>query len=47
MMALSLSRANPKHPYSKFGGGNKKSLLEDPAAKGRNAREALLPFFHE
>ncbi|CAM9877673.1 unnamed protein product [Pylaiella littoralis] len=39
-------RANPKHPYSKFGGGNKKSLLDDPAAEGRTAREALLPFFH-
>ncbi|CAN0120298.1 unnamed protein product [Ectocarpus sp. 6 AP-2014] len=46
LLLIENSRANPKHPYSKFGAGNRKSLLEDPAAKGKNAREALLPFFY-
>ncbi|CAM9421779.1 unnamed protein product, partial [Hapterophycus canaliculatus] len=35
------------HPFSKFSCGNKKSLLEDPAAHGKNPRDALLPFFHK
>ncbi|CAK9087091.1 Insulin-degrading enzyme (Insulin protease) (Insulinase) (Insulysin), partial [Durusdinium trenchii] len=28
------SRANPQHPYHRFGTGNVKTLLEDTAAKG-------------
>ncbi|CAM9610251.1 unnamed protein product [Scytosiphon promiscuus] len=40
-------RTNPRHPHSKFGCGNKKSLLEDPAAQGKSARDAMLPFFHK
>ncbi|CAM9761157.1 unnamed protein product [Pylaiella littoralis] len=38
-------RANPMHPYSKFGTGNKKTLLDGPSAEGKSARQALLRFF--
>ncbi|CAM9553710.1 unnamed protein product [Scytosiphon promiscuus] len=38
-------RANPLHPYSKFGTGNKKTLLDGPSAEGKSARQALLRFF--
>ncbi|CAM9359574.1 unnamed protein product, partial [Laminaria digitata] len=37
--------ANPTHPYSKFGTGNKETLLDRPSAEGRSARQALLRFF--
>eukprot|EP00904_Undaria_pinnatifida_P012432 jgi/Undpi1/8319/HiC_scaffold_25.g10788.m1 len=38
-------RANPTHPYSKFGTGNKETLFDIPSAEGRSARQALLRFF--
>uniref|UniRef100_A0A1L8DTM9 Insulin-degrading enzyme n=2 Tax=Nyssomyia neivai TaxID=330878 RepID=A0A1L8DTM9_9DIPT len=38
------SLSNPRHPYSKFGTGNKKTLDEDPKAKGINIRDELLRF---
>lgn len=40
-----IHRANPAHPYSKFGTGNKETLLDRPSAEGRSARQALLRFF--
>lgn len=38
------SLANPKHPYCRFGTGNKKTLADDPLAKGINVREELIKF---
>ncbi|CAM9514752.1 unnamed protein product, partial [Hapterophycus canaliculatus] len=38
-------RANPLHPYSKFGTGNKNTLLDGPSAEGKSPRQALLRFF--
>lgn len=35
---------NPKHPYHKFGTGNKKTLMEIPMAKNINVRNALIDF---
>ncbi|CAN0380064.1 unnamed protein product, partial [Hapterophycus canaliculatus] len=46
LLLVQNTRTNPKHPHSKFGCGNKKSLLEDPMAQGKDPRDALLPFFH-
>jgi len=43
--AAALDRANPAHPYSKFGTGNKRTLLDGPSAEGKSARQALLRFF--
>lgn len=40
------SLADPKHPYSRFGTGNKKTLADDPLAQGINVREELIRF-HE
>lgn len=39
------SRANPAHPYHRFGTGNFKTLLEDTAAKGINLRAELLAYY--
>ncbi|CAK8995286.1 unnamed protein product, partial [Durusdinium trenchii] len=39
------SRANPQHPYHRFGTGNVKTLLEDTAAKGINLRAQLLAYY--
>ena len=41
---LMKSIADPAHPFSKFGTGNKKTLAEDPAAEGIDTRDALLAF---
>ncbi|GAB0095724.1 Insulin-degrading enzyme [Sergentomyia squamirostris] len=38
------SLSNPRHPYSKFGTGNKMTLDEDVKAKGINIRDELLKF---
>lgn len=38
------SLANPEHPYSKFGTGNKKTLLDDPKSKGIDVRDELIKF---
>lgn len=40
------SLANPTHPYSRFGTGNKKTLSDDPIAQGINVRDELIRF-HE
>ena len=42
---LEKGRARAAHPFSKFGTGNKKTLLEAPRAAGVNLREALLAFW--
>ncbi|KAG4071853.1 hypothetical protein HA402_006014 [Bradysia odoriphaga] len=41
---VSKSLADPNHPYSKFGTGNKKTLFEDPLARGINVRDELIKF---
>lgn len=38
------SLSDPKHDYSKFGTGNRKTLLEDAKTKGLDPREELLKF---
>lgn len=38
------SLANPEHPYSKFGTGNKKTLSEDPKSNGIDVRDELIKF---
>ncbi|MCP6116930.1 hypothetical protein NL387_26950, partial [Klebsiella pneumoniae] len=38
--------ADPRHPYSKFGTGNKETLDIIPKSKGINVRDELLKF-HE
>lgn len=40
------SLADPKHPYSKFGTGNEKTLKDDPKQLGIDVRDELLKF-HE
>lgn len=40
------SLANPDHPYSKFGTGNRDTLLEIPKKNGINTRDELIKF-HE
>eukprot|EP00752_Nemacystus_decipiens_P006180 g5577.t1 len=42
---LEKQRANPMHPYSKFGTGNKRTLLDGPSSEGKSARQTLLRFF--
>eukprot|EP00435_Cladocopium_sp_Y103_P016958 s317_g4.t1 len=39
------TRANPAHPYHRFGTGNIKTLLEDTAARGINLRAELLAYY--
>jgi insulysin len=39
------SRANPRHPYSKFFTGNKKTLLDETKAKGIDLRQELVNFY--
>ncbi|XP_008554389.2 insulin-degrading enzyme isoform X1 [Microplitis demolitor] len=41
---LEKSSANPDHPYSKFGTGNRETLDLGPKQKGVNVRKALLDF---
>lgn len=41
---LDCSTSNPKHAYSKFGTGNKKTLDEIPRKNGLNVRDKLLKF---
>lgn len=41
---LEKSTANPEHPYSKFGTGNKETLDTIPKEKGIQVREELLKF---
>ncbi|GAB5034981.1 insulin-degrading-like metalloprotease family [Nannochloropsis oceanica] len=43
---LEKSRANPLHPFSKFGTGNLQTLLYGPQSKGQDVRAALFNF-HE
>lgn len=38
------SLANPKHPYSKFGTGNNKTLVDDPKQNGIDIRNELIRF---
>ncbi|XP_055592583.1 insulin-degrading enzyme [Uranotaenia lowii] len=38
------SLCDPKHPYNKFGTGNKKTLLEDTRKNNINIREELMKF---
>ncbi|KAE8996936.1 Insulin-degrading enzyme [Phytophthora rubi] len=38
---------NPKHPYHKFGVGNKETLGVTPIDKGLDVRDALLQFYRE
>lgn len=38
---------DPSHNYAKFNVGNKKTLKEDPEAKGINVRERLLEFYEK
>ncbi|CRK98493.1 CLUMA_CG011850, isoform A, partial [Clunio marinus] len=38
------SLANPEHPYSKFGTGNKETLLDIPKEKGIDIRSELIKF---
>ncbi|DBA04210.1 TPA: hypothetical protein N0F65_004318 [Lagenidium giganteum] len=35
----------PSHPYHRFGWGNRKSLMEDPARRNINVREEILKFY--
>lgn len=41
------SRANSKHPYSKFFTGNKKTLLDNTKAKGIDLRQELINFYNK
>ncbi|KAK0078471.1 hypothetical protein PV325_002451, partial [Microctonus aethiopoides] len=41
---LDMSSANPNHPYSKFGTGNRDTLVVTPKKKGINVRDELLKF---
>jgi insulysin len=41
------SRANPKHPYSKFFTGNKKTLLDNTRQKGIDLRQELINFYNK
>ncbi|CAB3381398.1 Hypothetical predicted protein, partial [Cloeon dipterum] len=41
---LERSTSIKDHPYSKFGTGNKQTLIDDPKKNGINVREALLKF---
>lgn len=41
------TRANPKHPYSKFFTGNKKTLLDNTKAKGIDLRQELINFYNK
>lgn len=41
---VSKSLTDPKHPYSRFGTGNKKTLSDDPIANGVNVRDELIRF---
>ncbi|XP_015116960.1 insulin-degrading enzyme isoform X2 [Diachasma alloeum] len=41
---LDKSSADPKHPYSKFGTGNRETLDLTPKAQGLNVRDELLKF---
>ena len=38
-------RANPKHPFAKFGTGNRYTLKEQPQESGVDVREQLLAFY--
>ena len=40
------SRANPKHPFSKFFTGNKKTLLENTKAQNIDLRQELISFYN-
>ena len=44
---LQKMRANPRHPYSKFGTGNRNTLKDMPNKKGIEAREELLKFYKQ
>ncbi|XP_003701355.1 insulin degrading metalloproteinase isoform X2 [Megachile rotundata] len=44
---LEKSSANPNHPFSKFGSGNKETLDIIPKQKGINLRESLLEFYNK
>jgi len=41
------SLANPEHPYSKFGTGNKETLLDIPKQKGVDIRQELMDFHQQ
>jgi insulysin len=42
---LEKSLSNPKHPFSRFGTGNLKTLKENPAKQGLNVRDELIKFY--
>ena len=44
---LEKSLSNPKHPYSRFGTGNLKTLKEVPIEQGLNIRDELLKFHNK
>uniref|UniRef100_A0A914XIB4 Insulin-degrading enzyme n=1 Tax=Plectus sambesii TaxID=2011161 RepID=A0A914XIB4_9BILA len=44
LIQLERTMSDPKHDYSKFGTGNKTTLLEDAKAKGMEPRTELLKF---
>ena len=44
-MQLRCHTAREGHLFRKFGWGNRKSLVEDPAAAGLDVREALLAYY--
>lgn len=44
MRQVNKSLANPKHPYSKFGTGNYKTLVEDAKTNGIVVRDELIKF---
>ena len=47
MAQLERSFSNPKHDYSKFGTGNRVTLLDEPKTRGVDPREELLKFHHQ
>jgi secreted Zn-dependent insulinase-like peptidase len=44
-MQLRCHTARDGHLFRKFGWGNRKSLVDDPAAAGLDVREALLAYY--
>lgn len=45
LQQLKFHTSRAGHPFRKFGWGNKKSLVEDPAAVGLDVRERLLEYY--
>ena len=45
LQQLQFHTSREGHPFRKFSWGNKKSLIEDPTARGLDVRERLLDYY--